>query len=53
MNLRSPLGTQVFLCEARSEYGYAEAAYAAIGASDKLKLGLRREGEGVTGLLPR
>jgi dienelactone hydrolase len=52
MNSRSPVGTQVFLREARSEYAYAEDAYAAIGAREKLTLGLRREGESITSAIP-
>ncbi len=52
INLRSPLQNQVFLREATSEYAYAEAAYAAIGARSKLILGLRREGEPLTTAYP-
>ncbi len=52
MSLRSPLGTPVFKREVRSEYGYAEDAYAAIGARDKLTIGLRREAEGIAPFLP-
>jgi cephalosporin-C deacetylase-like acetyl esterase len=52
VNLRSPTGTQVFLREARAEYAYAEAAYIAAGARDKLTLGLRREGESLTEAYP-
>jgi cephalosporin-C deacetylase-like acetyl esterase len=47
LNMRSPLGNQVRLREARSEYEYAQAAYAAVGAGSELTLGLRREDESI------
>ena len=52
MRLQIRLGTPVLLQEARSEYGYSAAGYAAIGAGDQLRIGLRREGEGVITLFP-
>jgi hypothetical protein len=52
VNLRSPLGIPVFLRDAKSEYGYAAAAYTAAGASNKLTFGLRREAEGVAAYVP-
>ncbi len=51
VNLRSPLGTPVFQRDVRTEYKYAETAYAAAGASGKLKLALRREAEGIAPFL--
>ena len=47
VNMRSPLGNTVFLREVQSEYGYAVASYAALGAAGRLRLGLRREGESI------
>ena len=47
LNMRSPLGNRVFLRELQSEYGYALAGYAALGAAGRLRLGLRREGESI------
>ena len=47
VNLRSPLGNQVFLRDVKKEYAYAEAAYAALRAEEKLRFGRRREGESV------
>lgn len=52
VNLRSPLGTQVFLRDARSEYRYAQAAFAAVGAAGQLRQGLRREAESVAAAYP-
>jgi cephalosporin-C deacetylase-like acetyl esterase len=52
VNMRSPLGNQVFLREARSEYEYAQAGYAAVGAAGALRLGLRREGESIGAAYP-
>jgi len=52
VNLRSPLGDRVFLRELQSEYGYAEAGYAALGTAGRLRLGLRREGESITAAYP-
>jgi Acetyl xylan esterase (AXE1) len=46
-NLRSPLGNQVLLRDARREYAYAEAAYLALGAENHFRLALRREGESI------
>ncbi len=52
VSLRSPLGIPVFKREVRSEYRYAEDAYAAIGARDRFRLCLRREAEGIAAFLP-
>ena len=52
VNLRSPVGTPVFLRDTRDEYRYAETAYAACGAGGRLKLGLRREEESVADAYP-
>jgi hypothetical protein len=52
VNLRSPLGNKAFLREVQSEYGYAQAGYAALGAAGRLRLGLRREGEGIAAAYP-
>jgi hypothetical protein len=52
LSLRSPLGTPVFKRAVQAEYEYAEAAYAAIGASEKLRIDLRREIEGIAAFLP-
>jgi hypothetical protein len=52
VNLRSAPGTPVLLREARTEYEYAGATYAAVNANDKLKFGLRREADGIEALLP-
>jgi dienelactone hydrolase len=51
VNMRSPLGTPVFKRDVRTEYKYAETAYAAAGAGGKLKLALRRESEGIAPFL--
>ena len=52
VNMRSPLGNKVFLREVQSEYGYAQAGYAALGAATRLRLGLRREGESIAAAYP-
>ncbi len=52
VNMRSPTGNLVFLREVQSEYAYAQAAYSALGAAGRLKLGLRREGESVAAAYP-
>lgn len=52
VNMRSPLGNEVFLREVQSEYGYAQAGYAALGAAGRLRLGLRREGERIAAAYP-
>ena len=43
----NPRSAVVFRRDARGEYAYAEAAYAAAGARDRLTLGIRREGESI------
>jgi dienelactone hydrolase len=52
VNLRSPLGSQVFLRDARKEYAYAAACYAAIGAEEQFRVGLRREEENIADAYP-
>jgi dienelactone hydrolase len=52
VNMRLPLGNIAFLREVQSEYGYAQAGYAALGAAGRLKLGLRREGESIAAAYP-
>ncbi len=52
VNMRSPLGNQVFLREARNEYEYARSAYESIGAAGALTFGLRREDESVAAAYP-
>jgi hypothetical protein len=45
VNLRSPLQQQALLTEAHAHYRYAREAYRALGAEERLRIGLRREGE--------
>ena len=52
LNLRSPIGNTVFLRDARHEYAYAASAYAAVGAAEQFRLGLRREGEDIASAYP-
>jgi dienelactone hydrolase len=52
VNMRSPLGNKAFLREVQNEYGYAQTAYAAVGAAGQLKLSLRREGENIAAACP-
>jgi len=52
VNLRSPLGNTVLLSEAQSEYRYAQAGYAALGAADRFRCGLRRENESIAAAFP-
>ncbi len=52
VNTRSAVGNVLFLLEVQSEYAYAQAAYSALGAAGRLRLGLRREGESIAAAYP-
>ena len=52
VNVRSPLGKLVFLREVQSEYTYAQASYAALGLTGRLRLGRRREGASIAAAYP-
>jgi dienelactone hydrolase len=52
VNLRSPLGNIVPLRQVQGEYEYARAAYTALGAASRLRLGLRREDEALVAVCP-
>jgi hypothetical protein len=51
-NLATPLGTTEWIARARQSYQFASDAYRAVGASDKLEVGLRREDEPVIEAYP-